>query len=278
MNILIAGLGLIGGSVAKSLKCNTNHKIYGFDKSKDVLNEALRVCAIDEVLQDLHIIDLVIICLAPKDIVGFAKNNKGKFKKGCIVCDVCGIKENIVKFLEDILQPECYFVGTHPMAGKEVSGFINSSKDLFKDASLIITKTNKTDIKAVEVVEQLFLSMGFKKIVKTTPKEHDRIIAYTSQLAHIVSNAYIKSPACKEEKGFSAGSFQDLTRVAVLDEKLWTSLFMENSDNLILEIETLERNIAEYKKALKNKDYIYLEELLKDGRIKKEENLENKNK
>lgn len=277
MNILVAGLGLIGGSVAKSLKYNTNHKIYGFDKDNNVLDEALKISAVDCVLQDLNIMDLVFICLAPKQIIEFVKANKDKFKEGCIVCDVCGVKENIVAALENFL-PKSFFVGTHPMAGKEVSGFINSSKDMFKNASLIITKTDKTDEKAIETVKHLALSMGFSKIVMTTPKNHDRVIAYTSQLAHIVSSAYIKSPTCKDESGFSAGSFQDLTRVAVLDEKLWTSLFMENSDNLISEIEILEQNIKEYKKALLEKDSNYLEQLLKDGKLKKQENLKNKNK
>ena len=158
------------------------------------------------------------------------------------------------------------------MAGKEVSGFENSSADLFKNASLIITLTQKTDLNAVEIIEKLSYSMGFKKIVKTTPENHDRIIAYTSQLAHIVSNAYIKSPAALNENGFSAGSFLDLTRVALLDEKLWTSLFMLNRENLISEIEILEKNISEYKKALINNDSVYLEELLKEGKIKKLEN------
>lgn len=276
MNIAVVGLGLIGGSIAKSIKKNTDYKVFGLDIAEEICSQALNDGCIDGVLKDFDNIDLVFICLSPEGITAFIEKNKDKFKKGCIVCDICGVKESIVNAAENLLYPDIRYVGTHPMAGKEVSGFKNSSDDLFKNASLIITITQKTDLEAVETVEQLAKPMGFRKTVKTTFETHDHVIAYTSQLAHIVSNAYIKSPTALNESGFSAGSFSDLTRVAVLDEKLWTSLFMLNCKNLISEIEILEKNLAEYKQALINKDSARLEELLKDGKLKKLDNLKGK--
>ena len=142
-------------------------------------------------------------------------------------------------------------------------------KNLFKNASLIFTLTDNTNLNAVQIIKELAIKIGFSDIVKTDPKMHDRIIAYTSQLAHIVSNAYIKSPTSLDERGFSAGSFQDMTRVAKLDENLWSQLFMLNRENLIYEIELLENGLWEYKKALLNEDLDTLKNLLKDGKEKK---------
>ena len=162
------------------------------------------------------------------------------------------------------------FVGGHPMAGREHSGFTYAKKSLFNNASMIFTPT-KGPIESMEKLKKLFTSIGFTNIEIATPEEHDRKIAFTSQLAHVVSNAYIKSPTAQEHMGFSAGSYKDLTRVAKLNEDMWTELFMDNRDNLIYELDCFIGNLQEYRQALCDEDYELMHRLLEDGRKKKEE-------
>ena len=163
------------------------------------------------------------------------------------------------------------FIGTHPMAGLHLSGFEHSKVTMFSNASMLLVPSADTGINELEIVRKLFSAIGFTNIQNTTPEEHDRIIAFTSQLAHVVSNAYVKSPSAKLHKGFSAGSYKDLTRVAKLNEVMWTELFLENRKNLIFEIDTIIENLTEYSKALKEDNAQELEKLLRDGRICKEQ-------
>ena len=156
------------------------------------------------------------------------------------------------------------------MAGKESFGYFSSDGGLFQNASMLLAPPEHTDPGVIDDLKVIFASLGFKQVVLTTPQEHDRIIAYTSQLAHIVSSSYIKSPTALEQTGFSAGSFKDMTRVAYLNEKMWTELFMENSDNLINEIEELQKHLEEYRIALVHGNKEYLFNLLKEGRLRKE--------
>ena len=156
------------------------------------------------------------------------------------------------------------------MAGREFSGFEYSLDDLFDNASFIMTPTENTPQEEINLIEDLARSIHFKKVVKTTPEEHDRIIAFTSQLAHVVSNAYIKSPTHRQQLGFSAGSFQDLTRVAKLNEDMWTPLFIMNKEPLCFEIDYIMARLAEYRDAIANEDHDRLRQLLRDGRILKE--------
>ena len=196
------------------------------------------------------------------------------FKKGSIVCDVCGVKEYITEKCEDVLGKNgVFYVGTHPMAGREFSGFDYSQAELFEDADFIITKTDNTDKKSVKKVAALAKEMGFGEIVYSTPEEHDKIIAYTSQLAHIVSSAYIKSPTFEKQPGFSAGSFLDMTRVAKLNEKMWTSLFLLNRKALKFELDMLIAHLKQFRSAIKYEDDEELAKLLADGRKRKEKNL-----
>lgn len=266
MNIAIIGLGLIGGSILKATKKRTEHLCYGYNRTKTVLEQAKPYLDgyVDQ--SNMKDMDVVFICLTPCVAVDYVINNANHFKKGSIIVDICGVKEYVVNNLEKLLcEKGINFIGGHPMAGKEVSGFNNSSAELFNEASFIITPTSKSDKHAVEVLEQLILDMGFKRITKALPAEHDRIIAYTSQLAHIASNAYIKSPTLLKHKGFSAGSFQDLTRVARLDSKMWTELFLLNREPLLKELDILIDNLNSYKKALVDLDKEKLQILLEEG-------------
>ncbi|MEG2395401.1 MAG: prephenate dehydrogenase [Oscillospiraceae bacterium] len=273
MKIAVVGLGLIGGSIAKAMKYKTNHKIYGFDIDRGVLLKAKLLGAIDdeitpEILSDC---DMVITALYPNDTIDYITKNAAVFKKGAIVMDSCGVKKVICEPLWRVAKDNGFvFLGSHPMAGLHFSGFEYSEVNMFSDASMIIVPSAGTDIEVLEKVKKLFLSLGFTNIQISTPDEHDKIIAYTSQLAHIVSNAYVKSPNAKVHSGFSAGSYNDLTRVAKLNEVMWTELFLENRENLIGELDTIIENLEKYAKALKEEDANSLEALLKDGRQRKE--------
>ncbi|MEG2080819.1 MAG: prephenate dehydrogenase [Oscillospiraceae bacterium] len=273
MKIAVVGLGLIGGSIAKAMKYKTNHKIYGFDIDRGVLLKAKLLGAIDdeitpEILSDC---DMVITALYPNDTIDYITKNAAVFKKGAIVMDSCGVKKVICEPLWRVAKDNGFvFLGSHPMAGLHFSGFEYSEVNMFSDASMIIVPSAGTDIEVLEKVKKLFLSLGFTNIQISTPDEHDKIIAYTSQLAHIVSNAYVKSPNAKVHSGFSAGSYNDLTRVAKLNEVMWTELFLENKENLIGELDTIIENLGKYAKALKEEDANSLEALLKDGRQRKE--------
>lgn len=281
MNIIVVGLGLIGGSFCKSLKKNTFHTVWGIDKNEAVLKMALECGAIDEAVDETRLCeaDLTIICLYPDAINEFVKNNADNFKKGSIVTDSCGVKKMIVDFCSPILKEKgVIFVGSHPMAGREFSGFEYSTDTLFENASYIITQTDDTPTIAINLLSALVSSIGFSNAVISTPEKHDQVIAYTSQLAHVVSNAYVKSPSLLDFNGFSAGSFLDLTRVAKLNENMWTNLFEANKDALLYEIDTLLDNLSKYRKALSEGQTETLRTLLKDGRELKEKSLEIYNK
>lgn len=277
MIITVVGLGLIGGSFCKAIKEKTEHTCLGIDLSEDVIERAISEKTIDGECKDLSVSDITIVCLYPEATVEFILNNKDKFKKGSIVTDACGIKEYVVSSVKDAVT-DCgvTFIGAHPMAGREFSGYAYALSDLYDNASFIMTPENAPE-DAVSTLEKLVLSLGFGKVVKTTPREHDEIIAYTSQLAHIVSSAYIKSPTLQKEVGFSAGSFKDLTRVAKLNEDMWTSLFIKNKEPLIFEIKEIIERLSEYLTSLENEDSDTMKELLKNGRILKEKSIE-KNK
>lgn len=278
MKICIAGLGLIGGSFAKTIKKRTEHEVYGIDLNSDVLSAALREGAIDkkggaELLSEC---DMTIVCLYPDRTVKFILDNLDKFRRGSLVIDVCGVKAAVVDAVSEPLRERgIEFIGVHPMAGREFSGFDYALDNLFDEASFIITPTEKTDPEKLRFLEKFALDIGFRQYVLSTTEEHDRIIAYTSQLAHVVSNAYVKSPSLSLQAGFSAGSFQDLTRVAKLNEDMWSTLFLMNKQPLIDEVETIIRHLEEYKRAMETDDREYLMELLRDGRIKKEWSIEN---
>ena len=231
MTIGIIGLGIIGGSMAKSLKLRTDHNVLGYDIDAETMAIAHMSGAIDGELDSESIgkCDVVMIALPPTALLRWAEENSHLIKNAVLI-DLCGVKRAICKRLKEIAYEHGFrYVGGHPMAGREVSGFKNASTELFCGASMILTPDENTDIATLETLKKLFLEIGFERITLSSPDEHDRIIAYTSQLAHITSNAYIKSPTAQMYKGFSAGSFKDLTRVAKLDENMWTELFLGNA-------------------------------------------------
>ena len=272
MNIAIVGLGVIGGSLAKAFAQYTDHTVIGLNRTKSVAQKALADGAIHEIgsLETLKKADIVFMCTYPKHIISFVEENAKYFKENCIVTDVCGIKGEICPALTDICDRNgLRFVGSHPMAGKEQFTYEASQADLFKGASYIIVPCNGGD-EAVETIKELALSIGFGMIRMTTPTEHDRMIAFTSQLPHVLACAYVQSPCCPNHVGFSAGSYKDVSRVASINENLWTDLFLNNKEPLSLELQILIDNLTEFNNAIKNNEPDKLRKMLKDARLVKQ--------
>jgi prephenate dehydrogenase len=270
----VIGLGLIGGSMAKALNQSTDNAVYGFDTNPEVVQRAKLVNAIEEELtpEMIPLCDLVIIALYPEATREVLTKYAGAFKKDAIVMDTCGVKGTICPVGESLAKENgFYFIGGHPMAGLEHSGFEYARKALFSNASMILVPPTGTPIAVVDRLKKLMVSIGFTNVQITTPEEHDRMIAFTSQLAHVVSSAYIKSPTAANHDGFSAGSYKDLTRVAKLNEGMWTELFLENPDNLADEIDAIIKNLQDYSDAIRGGDAETLCKLLREGRLRKEE-------
>ena len=273
MRIGIVGLGLIGGSLAKALKYNTEHEVLGTDIDRGVLLKAKLLGAVDDELlpEQLSSCDLVITALYPQDTLDYITQHAQSFKKGAIVMDCCGVKRVVCETLWQCAKENGFlFYGAHPMAGLHFSGFAYSDVHMFSNASMILLPPDNADINDLANLKHLFLSIGFTNTQISTPEEHDRIIAYTSQLAHVVSNAYVKSPQAQVHNGFSAGSYKDLTRVAKLNADMWTELFLDNVDNLTEELDGLIENLQQYSRALHEKDAKTLHALLKAGSDRKE--------
>ena len=269
----VIGMGLIGGSLVKALKANTTHRVYGMDRNADVVAGALRQQSIDGELTDemLGKCDTLLLALYPNDIVDFVRSHIGICKKGVVIVDCAGVKANICTALSEFVGSHgMYFIGGHPMSGIEKTGYASSYSHLFDGATMILCKDSFTNLIALKAAEVLFMSLGFMRVTITTAEEHDRIIAFTSQLAHVVSSAYIKSDTAPKQMGFTAGSYKDLTRVAWLNEELWTELFFENRDNLATEIEDLSARLLDYADALREGDREKMKRLLLEGKLAKE--------
>lgn len=272
MNIGVIGMGLIGGSMAKAIKQKTEHTVFGWDESENVRFSAKLAEAVHGILEEGNPsnCDLVLIALYPGATVDYVKKFANQFKKGAMVVDCAGIKRGVCQPLQVVAAENGFiFCGAHPMAGIERSGFTYSTPDLFDGATMILTPYTGTDIAPMNELSFFFKSLGFAKMQVATDAEHDQMIAYTSQLAHVVSSAYIKSELSPKFKGFSAGSFHDMTRVAKLNETMWTELFLDNSDFLADEIDGLIERLQVYSKAIREKDGDKLKAILKEGKEKR---------
>ncbi len=272
MNIAIVGLGLIGGSLGRALSKKTEHTIFASDIDSKALSLGRLLSAYHKPLTKENIgqMDLVIFSLYPENLKISLEEFCPLLKKGAIVMDCCGNKRQVVCQMKNLAEkyPHLEFISSHPMAGREFSGVSHSTINLFDKASMILVPV-KSSLKTTQSIKELSLSLGFSKVVITTAEEHDRIIAYTSQLAHLVSSSYMKSPTATSFMGFSAGSFRDMTRVARLSPEMWAQLTIENADFLVGEIDNIIKNLTEYKNALKNADKEEMRNLLADGNEKK---------
>lgn len=273
MTIGIVGLGLIGGSLARSIKVHTDARVLGADLSRQTMLQADLLSAIDGTLdeQTLPLCDVVLVALYPSAIVSWVTEHQADFKPGAWVIDCGGVKEAVTTPLAALAQGQpWHFCGGHPMAGREFSGFRYAKDDLFDRASMILTPGAEVTPQERAWLKNFFLEIGFLRVQFTTPQEHDEMIAYTSQLAHVVSSAYVKCPLAQKHRGFSAGSFADMTRVARLNEDMWTELFFDNRAALLPEIAGLVERLAEYRDALERGDRDAMRRLLREGREIKE--------
>ena len=273
MNVGVVGLGLIGGSFAKAYKA-FGHTVYAHDTDASTLDYALLSGVVDAPLDNdvIGLCELVIIALYPGATIEYLESHAQFISSKTIVIDCCGIKRNICTAGFNAAARHGFtFVGGHPMAGTEYSGFKHSKANIFKGASMIIVPPIYNDIVFLEKLKQLLAPAEFGRLTITTADKHDEIIAYTSQLAHLVSGSIIKSPTAFAHKGFSAGSYKDMTRVARLNEQMWTELLMGNKEHILRELDFFMSSLHEYRNALQNNDIDSLRRLLGDGRRLKEE-------
>ncbi len=268
----IVGLGLIGGSMAGAYKA-AGWTVLGADRDKTTLGYAKLADIITDELTDVNIAkcDLLMLALYPQATIKWLNENAEKISRSTTVIDLCGIKQSVCEVgFRKAEEHGFLFVGGHPMAGTQFSGIKYSRSNLFKGAPMVLVPNDLHNEELIKKVKDMLAPAGFGRFSVTTAKDHDRMIAFTSQLAHVVSNAYIKSPTAECHGGFSAGSYKDMTRVAWLNEEMWTQLFLENGEALNFELDTIINALTQYRDAISANDADRLKGLLRDGRIAKE--------
>lgn len=273
MKIGIVGLGLIGGSFARAYSA-AGGEVCALETSPEVFHLAKADGNVREPLtrENASSCNLILVCTYPEASIRFLREFGPSFGPHPVVIDCCGTKRQLTaEGMKAAREFGFTFLGGHPMAGTHFSGYSHSRADLFHGAPMVIVPPAGVDDLLLGRVKELLSPAGFASMTLTTAEEHDRIIAFTSQLAHVVSNAYVKSPSALVHKGFSAGSYKDLTRVAWLNPDMWAELFLDNRDNLIQEIDTLMDHLREYREALAEEDQEKLVRLLAEGKKRKEE-------
>ena len=273
MIVGILGLGLIGGSLARAYAL-AGHTVYAAEKNEDMLSFAMLSGAVHGKLNEDSITecDLLLLAIYPDGSAGWLEQNAHLVKKDALVMDCCGIKEEICRRCFPLAEQYGFtFVGGHPMAGTHFSGFKYSRATLFNGAPMVLVPPRYDDIDLLDRVKNALSPCGFGSFSVTTAQEHDRLIAFTSQMPHVISNAFIKSPTASSHKGFSAGSYKDLTRVAWLNAPMWAELCMENREHMLFELDSYIISLQAYKTALENQDLDGLTALLEEGKRRKEE-------
>lgn len=273
MTVGVVGLGLIGGSLAKTYHA-AGHCVFACDLDGSVTAFAQLAGAVDGALTDETVgqCDLLLLAVYPGAAAAYLEQHAALLPNTATVIDCCGIKREICAVGFRLAQEHGFlYVGGHPMAGTHFSGFKYSRATLFQGAPMVLVPPQFDDMQLIDRICGLLEPLKFGRFSVTTAEDHDRMIAFTSQLAHIVSNAYVKSPTAARQKGFSAGSYKDLTRVAWLNAPMWTELFLENRDFLLAEVDTLIDSLTQYRTALAGNDAQTLCRLLEDGKKRKEE-------
>lgn len=273
MKVGILGLGLIGGSMARAYAV-AGHTVYAADLDESTLSFAMLSGAVHGRLDEETIpaCELLLLAIYPGGSAKWLEDNGRLVDSGALVLDLCGIKQEVCKRCFPVARKYGFtFVGGHPMAGSHFSGFKYSRADLYKGAPMVLAPPRFDDIDLLQRVKDAMAPCGFGMFSVTTAEEHDRMIAFTSQMPHVLSNAFIKSPTARQHKGFSAGSYKDLTRVAWLNAPMWSELFLENRDNLLFELNTYLDSLTAYRDALEARDGERLTALLEAGKKAKEE-------
>ena len=273
MTVGILGLGLIGGSLARAYKL-AGHTVYVKNRDESMFSFAMLSGAVDGKLDETTIpnCDLLLLAIYPDGSASWLEENAPLISKDALVIDCCGIKEQVCTRCFPVAEKYGFtFVGGHPMAGSQFSGFKYSRASLFQGAPMVLVPPVYDDMALLQRVKDALEPCGFGCCSVTTARDHDRMIAFTSQMPHILSNAFIKSPTALEHKGFSAGSYRDLTRVAWLNPGMWTELFLENRENLLFELDQYINSLTQYRQALADGDGERLYTLLDEGKKRKEE-------
>ena len=273
MNVGILGLGLIGGSLARTYALE-GHTVYAIQRNEAMLSFAMLAGAVHGKLNEETIpkCDLILLAIYPDGSAAWLEKNAHLISKDALVLDCCGVKREICGRCFPVAKQYGFtFVGGHPMAGSQFSGFKYSRADLFSGAPMVLVPPVFDDIALLQRVKDALKPCHFGFFSVTTAEEHDKMIAFTSQMPHILSNAFIKSPTALRHKGFSAGSYKDLTRVAWLNPQMWAELFLENRDNVLFELDYYIDSLKQYQQAIRDKDMDKLVELLDEGKKRKEE-------
>ena len=273
MKVGILGLGLIGGSLARAYS-KAGHTVYAYVRSKDMLEFAQLAGAIQGVLDEETVpeCDLILLAIYTDGCAQWLEKNAALVSKTALVIDCCGVKQAICERCFPLAEKYGFaFIGGHPMAGSHHSGCNYSRSNLFQGAPMVLVPPRFDDPELLQWAKDVLEPCKFGSFSVTTAQEHDKMIAFTSQMPHIVSNAYIKSPTAQQHKGFSAGSYKDLTRVAWLNPEMWAELFMSNKENVLFELDYYIKSLEAYKDAIARDDEDTLIALLDEGRRRKEE-------
>ncbi len=276
--ILVVGLGLIGASLSMALQGFEDYEVVGAVRSRSTYDKAVAKRAADRVTFDhaaeLPGADVVILCQDPAGIIGFLRDNRERFKPGCLVCDVCGVKTAVMRAAE-CLPDSVDFIGCHPMAGKEVSGIDNAEGTLFRNTHFIVTPGPRATPEHLDLLHRMADWCQFGDVIETTPERHDEMIAYTSQMMHVIAVSVCDNEELFSCMGFEGGSFRDCTRVAALDPAMWTQLFTLNAPALSKMVSELEARIHQYRTAIESNDRETLRTMLAHASDRKKQiNLE----
>lgn len=273
MKVGILGLGLIGGSLARAYALE-GHTVYAQETDEQILSFSILSGAVHAPLDEERIAqcELILLAIYPDGSASWLENHAPQISPSALVLDCCGIKREVCARCFPLAEKYGFtFVGGHPMAGTQFSGFKYSRATLFRGAPMVLVPPVFDDISLLERVKEALKPCGFGSFSVTTAEDHDKMIAFTSQMPHILSNAYIKSPTALNHKGFSAGSYKDLTRVAWLNAPMWAELFLENRENVLFELDTYLNSLNAYRQAVADGDFDRLVELLEEGKKRKEE-------
>ena len=273
MRVGILGLGLIGGSLARAY-AKAGHRVFAQDQDASILEFAQLAGAVEAPLNQETIpqCDLILLAIYTGGCIAWLEENAGKISPDALVMDCCGVKKEICDFAFPVAEKYGFtFIGGHPMAGSHQSGFKYSRSNLFQGAPMVLVPPRFDDARLLERAVEALAPCHFGKFSVTTGEKHDEMIAFTSQMPHIVSNAYIKSPTAAAHKGFSAGSYKDLTRVAWLNPGMWAELFLANKENILKELDVYIHSLCQYRDAIVREDEAQLVQLLEDGWRRKKE-------
>lgn len=276
LNITVVGLGLIGGSMAMALKELNPNRLWAIDKNLDTINIAEKINLVDKAYTTGEIplkqSDIVVIALYPEACVEFIKNNINNFKEGAIITDTGGIKDKLIKKIKSIIPDTIDFIGGHPMAGLEGQGFKQASKEIFQGSTYILTPVESNKRHNVEAIKQMAVMIGCRSVVELSPREHDEIIALTSQVPHIIAAALVQSSNVNYKVcSMIGGSYKSATRVANINSELWSELFIENNKNIVKKLDEFEEKIKFIKEGIINNDKEGIKKILDEVNIKRKE-------